>query len=84
MLTSTKSQIGHSIGAAGALELIASLVMMKGAFVAPAINIDNMDEECRYPEIVTRTRDVSFETFLTNNFAFGGSNASMIVRKHRP
>jgi 3-oxoacyl-[acyl-carrier-protein] synthase-1 len=84
LVTSTKSQIGHSIGAAGALELIASLIMMKGSFVAPSINIDNLDEACRYPGIVTETREASIETFLTNNFAFGGSNASMIVRKHIP
>jgi len=84
MVTSTKSQIGHSIGAAGALELIASLIMMKGSFIAPSINIDNPDEACRYPGIVTETRETAFGTFQTNNFAFGGSNASMIVKKHLP
>jgi len=81
MITSVKSQIGHTIGAAGALELIASLLMMKHNFIAPSINLDNLDEACDYPNIVTTCKEIEFDTFLTNNFAFGGSNASMIVRK---
>ena len=80
---SIKSQIGHTIGAAGALELIASLLMMKLSFIAPSINIDNLDEKCDYDNIVTTCKDIEFDTFLTNNFAFGGSNASMIIRKYR-
>jgi 3-oxoacyl-[acyl-carrier-protein] synthase-1 len=83
MVTSTKSQIGHTIGAAGAIELIASLVMMQKSFVAPSINIDNLSEDCRYPNIVTACRETAFDAFLTNNFAFGGSNSSMVVRKYR-
>jgi 3-oxoacyl-[acyl-carrier-protein] synthase-1 len=83
MVTSTKSQIGHTIGAAGALELVASLLMMKNSFIAPSINIDNVDEACAYPNIVTETKDTNFDIFLTNNFAFGGSNASMIIKKYR-
>lgn len=83
MLTSTKSQIGHAIGAAGALELIASLLMMKKSFIAPSINIDNLDEECKYDNIVTSYKDIEFDTILTNNFAFGGSNSSMVIKKYR-
>ncbi|MCK5840180.1 MAG: beta-ketoacyl-[acyl-carrier-protein] synthase family protein, partial [Bacteroidales bacterium] len=83
MLTSTKSQIGHTVGAAGALELIASLLMMKHSFIAPSINIDNLDEKCIYPNIITNYTDITFDTIMTNNFAFGGSNASMIIRKYR-
>ena len=84
MLSSTKSQIGHTIGAAGALELLASLVMMQHSFIAPSINIDNLDPQCDYSNIVTTTKEVEFDTFLTNNFAFGGSNAAMIVKKYQP
>jgi len=84
MVTSTKSQIGHSIGAAGALELIAALIMLNGAFIAPSINLDVVDEACAYENYVTACREVAFNTFLTNNFAFGGSNATMIVKKYQP
>jgi 3-oxoacyl-[acyl-carrier-protein] synthase-1 len=83
MLTSTKSQIGHTIGAAGAIELIASLIMMNQSFIAPSINLVNLDPACQYGNIITQAKDVSFESFMTNNFAFGGSNASMIVRKYK-
>ncbi len=84
MINSTKSQIGHTIGAAGAIELIASLLMMKSSFIAPSINIDHLADDCQYPNIVTTCKEVAFDAFLTNNFAFGGSNSSMIVRKFRP
>ncbi|MFC1569581.1 beta-ketoacyl-[acyl-carrier-protein] synthase family protein [bacterium] len=84
MLTSTKSQIGHTIGAAGAIELIASLIMMKQSFIAPSINIDHLDPACEYSNIITKTKEVEFNTFITNNFGFGGSNASMIIRKYKP
>lgn len=84
MLSSTKSQIGHTIGGAGAIELLAATLMMKNSFVAPSINIDNLDPECEYDNIITATKEVEFDTFLTNNFAFGGSNAAMIVKKYQP
>jgi 3-oxoacyl-[acyl-carrier-protein] synthase I len=84
MLSSTKSQIGHTIGGAGAIELLAATLMMNHSFVAPSINIDNVDPECEYDNIVTRTKEIEFDTFLTNNFAFGGSNAAMIVKKYQP
>jgi 3-oxoacyl-[acyl-carrier-protein] synthase-1 len=82
MLTSTKSQIGHTIAAAGALELIASLLMMRSSFIAPSINIDQLSDDCAYPNIVTSYKEAEFDTFLTSNFAFGGSNGVMIVRKY--
>jgi 3-oxoacyl-[acyl-carrier-protein] synthase-1 len=80
LVTSTKSQIGHTIGAAGALELIASLLMLNGGFIAPSLNLEQVDDECVYENFVTQPTQVAFNTFLTNNFAFGGSNASMVVR----
>lgn len=83
MLTSTKSQIGHTIGAAGAIELIATLLMMKHGFIAPSINLDCLDEACSYPNIVTDCKTVELNTVLTNNFAFGGSNATLIIQKYR-
>lgn len=81
MLSSTKSQIGHTIGAAGVLELIASLVMLNKSFIAPSINVDNLDPDCAYDNLITSTKETEFNTFLTNNFAFGGSNAAMIISK---
>jgi len=56
-------------------------LMMKHSFIASSINIDNLDEKCAYSNIVTTLKKVEFDTILTNNFAFGGSNSTMIVRK---
>ena len=83
MISSTKSQIGHAIGAAGALELVASMIMMKHSFVAPSINIDNLDSACEYPNFITTMKEIEINTLLTNNFGFGGSNATMIVKKFK-
>lgn len=82
MLSSTKSQIGHTIGAAGALELIAAMLMLRDDFVAPSLNLEQPGEGCDYGNYVTSTREVRFNTLLTNNFAFGGSNATMIVNRY--
>ena len=71
------------VGPAGAIELIAALLMMKHSFIAPSINIDNLDEDCAYPNIISTYKEVEFDTILSNNFAFGGSNATMIVKKFR-
>ncbi len=79
--SSTKSMTGHGIGAAGGLELIFCLGMMDRGFIAPSINIDTPDPEVVGLPVVTETRDAPLKTVLSNNFGFGGTNASMILRQ---
>ncbi len=79
--SSTKSMTGHGIGAAGALELIFCIGMMEQGFIAPSINIETPDPVVEGLPVVTETRQQELTTVLSNNFGFGGTNASMVIRR---
>ena len=80
-ISSTKSMTGHSLGAVGAQELIYCLLMLKEGFIAPCINIENLDPATEGFDIVTEKRDVKLETLMSNSFGFGGTNATLIIKK---
>lgn len=80
-ISSTKSMTGHPIGAAGALETIFCLGMMEDQFIAPNINLNNIDKECADYPIVTETLEKELNIVMSNNFGFGGTNATIIFRK---
>jgi 3-oxoacyl-[acyl-carrier-protein] synthase-1 len=79
--SSTKSMTGHGIGAAGALELIFCVGMLEQGFIAPSINIETPDPAIEGLPVVTEARKQELTTVLTNNFGFGGTNASMVIRR---
>jgi 3-oxoacyl-[acyl-carrier-protein] synthase-1 len=79
--SSTKSMTGHGIGAAGALELIFCIGMMEQGFIAPSINVETPDPAVEGLPLVTDTRKHKLTTVLSNNFGFGGTNASMVIRR---
>jgi 3-oxoacyl-[acyl-carrier-protein] synthase-1 len=78
-LSATKSMTGHSLGAAGVQEAIYSLLMMRGGFIAPSLNIDTMDPEVGELPVVTQTRDAELNTILSNSFGFGGTNGTLVL-----
>lgn len=80
-ISSTKSMTGHSLGAAGVHELIYCLMMLQAGFIAPNINVDNLDEAAQGFDIVTEPRAAKLDTIMTNSFGFGGTNASLIIRR---
>lgn len=80
-ISSTKSMTGHSLGAVGAQELIYCLLMLQDGFIAPSINIENLDPAVEGYDIVTEKRDVNLETLMSNSFGFGGTNATLIIKK---
>jgi 3-oxoacyl-[acyl-carrier-protein] synthase-1 len=80
-ISSTKSMTGHSLGAVGAQELIYCLLMLQEGFIAPSINIENLDPATEGFDIVTEKRDVKLETLMSNSFGFGGTNATLIIKK---
>lgn len=83
-ISSTKSMSGHSLGAAGVHELIYSLCMLEEDFIAPSINIDNLDPECEGMPIVTElVENAGMQRFMSNSFGFGGTNASVVVEKYK-
>lgn len=82
-ISSTKSMTGHALGAAGVNEAIFSILMMQNDFIAPSINIDKLDERCLGFDIVANVaRNCKLETVMSNSFGFGGTNASIILRKY--
>lgn len=80
-ISSTKSMTGHSLGAVGAQELIYCLLMLQEGFIAPSINVENLDEGAEGFDIVTEKRDVQLSTIMSNSFGFGGTNATLIIKK---
>ena len=82
-ISSTKSMSGHALGAAGVNEAIFSLLMLENGFIAPSINISEMDEYAKGFDIVTSTRDAQLRTIMSNSFGFGGTNATLILRKYQ-
>jgi len=82
-IASTKSLTGHSLGAAGVHEAIYSLLMLNNNFIAPSINIDNLDPEVGNLPVVTSRRDVTLERVLSNSFGFGGTNATLIMERYK-
>ena len=83
MISATKAMTGHALGAAGVHEAIFSLLMLEHNFVAPSINIDELDEQAAGLNIVTERKDVELNTVMSNSFGFGGTNGSMVVRRLR-
>lgn len=83
-ISATKSMTGHSLGATGAQEAIYSILMMENNFVAPSINIKNLDERAEGMPIVTsRLDNVEFDTILSNSFGFGGTNCTLAMSKYK-
>ncbi len=83
-ISSTKSMTGHSLGAVGAQELIYCLLMMNHDFIAPNINVHELDEHAKDFDIVTQTRSTKLNTIMSNSFGFGGTNAALIIKKFTP
>ncbi|MPX12817.1 beta-ketoacyl-ACP synthase I [Moraxella catarrhalis] len=80
-ISSTKSMTGHSLGAVGTQELIYCLLMMNHEFIAPTINIQNLDDAAKDFDIVTQTRQTALNSIMSNSFGFGGTNAALVIQK---
>lgn len=79
---STKSLSGHSLGAAGAQEVIYSLLMQREGFIAASANIDNLDPGAEgMPIALERQDNVDLQRVMSNSFGFGGTNASLVLQK---
>ncbi len=81
-ISSTKSQLGHSLGASGGIELILAIKALRSGVVPPTINLDTPDPDCDldYTPNQAKERDLTYA--MSNSFGFGGHNASVIVRKY--
>ena len=66
---------------AGASEIVYSTLMMQHSFLAPNINFESPDEDSAKLDIITKTREMNIDAYLSNSFGFGGTNSTLIVKK---
>jgi 3-oxoacyl-[acyl-carrier-protein] synthase II len=81
-MSSTKSSIGHLLGAAGSVEAIYSVLAMQNGLLPPTLNLENPSESCLGIDLVPLTaKEKKVDVVLSNSFGFGGTNASLVFRK---
>lgn len=82
-ISSTKSLAGHSLGATGVQEAIYSILMMENDFIAGSVNIEELDEQAKGLNIITITQEgVTLNTIMSNSFGFGGTNATLVLKRY--
>jgi 3-oxoacyl-[acyl-carrier-protein] synthase II len=81
-VSSTKSTTGHMLGAAGAAEAIFSVMALKEQVIPPTINLENQDPECDLDYTANVAREIKLEYALSNSFGFGGTNGTLIFKRH--
>ena len=83
-ISTQKSYLGHTLGACGGIEAWFTIEMMKDGWHAPTINLDEVDSRCgELDYLVGAGRDLDVEFSMSNNFAFGGVNTSLIFRRSK-
>ncbi|MCP4189660.1 MAG: beta-ketoacyl-ACP synthase II [Planctomycetaceae bacterium] len=82
-ISSTKSQLGHSLGASGGIELVLSIKAMQRSVVPPTINLDTPDPDCDLDYTPNQPKERPLDVIMSNSFGFGGHNASVVVKRFK-
>ncbi len=82
-ISATKAMTGHSLGAAGVQEAIYTLLMLEHGFIAPSINVEERDPAAEGMNIITEPTERKLTTVMSNSFGFGGTNATLTMRKYQ-
>jgi 3-oxoacyl-[acyl-carrier-protein] synthase II len=80
-ISSTKSMIGHLLGAAGGVESVFSVLAIRDRVAPPTINLDEPDEGCDLDYVPNTARDMKIDVTLSNSFGFGGTNGSLVFKR---
>ena len=80
-VSSTKSQLGHLLGASGGVEFVISILSLMHQLIPPTINLENQDPECDLDFVPNRARSLKLDRVLSNSFGFGGHNACLVAGK---
>ncbi|MGJ0431264.1 beta-ketoacyl-ACP synthase II [Methylobacter sp.] len=81
-VSSTKSMIGHLLGAAGGIEAVLTALSIKNQIAPPTINLENQDPECDLDYVPNTARDMKIDIAISNSFGFGGTNGSIIFKRY--
>lgn len=82
-VSSTKSMTGHLLGAAGGVELIASVLAMRDGIIPPTINLESPDPECDLDYVPNQARKAALTVVMSNSLGFGGHNASVVIKRFK-
>jgi len=81
-VSSTKSMVGHLLGAAGGVEGVTTVLSIKHGIITPTINYENQDPECDLDYVPNEARRTPIRLALSNSFGFGGTNASVLFKRY--
>jgi 3-oxoacyl-[acyl-carrier-protein] synthase II len=81
MISSTKSMIGHLLGAAGGAEAVISVLALARNVIPPTINVEEQDPECDLDIVPNTAREVRVDAVMSNSFGFGGTNAVVVFKR---
>ena len=81
-VSSTKSMTGHLLGGSGGIETVFTALTISEGIIPPTINLDHPDEECDLDYVPNTARKMDVKTAMTNSFGFGGTNATLILKKY--
>jgi len=81
-ISSSKSMIGHMLGAAGGIEAVITALSIKNQIAHATINLDNQDPECDLDYVPNTARDLKIDIAMSNSFGFGGTNGSLVFKRY--
>ncbi len=81
-VSSTKSQTGHCLGAAGAIEILATALALRHGFLPPTVHLEEPDPECDLDYVARASRPRDLHVAISNSYGFGGNNTSVVLRRH--
>jgi 3-oxoacyl-[acyl-carrier-protein] synthase II len=82
-VSSTKSQLGHTLGASGGIELVVCALTLARGVIAPTINLENPDPDCDLDYVPRVAREARVDITMSNSFGFGGHNASLVLARFK-
>jgi len=80
-MSSTKSMVGHMLGAAGGVEAVYTVLAIRDQVAPPTINLENPDPECDLDYVPNVAREMKIEVAVSNSFGFGGTNGSLVFKR---
>jgi len=82
-ISSTKSMLGHMLGAAGGIEAVIAALSIQNQIAPPTINLENPDPECDLDYVPNTARNMKIDVAMSNSFGFGGTNGTLVFKRYQ-